>query len=276
MAKSSLLSLAIALAVFGTAVMVGHPPWGAVTGIAILLTALAVAVGALTASSEDYTIEPRATRQRIPNSLATLSATAILAVYAAGYYRTRPAEDKFEAQEARRNAAAPAVAEVVVPKPALPAVPVPPALPRSAVPQRKTADAQRPSDAVPSAPTAPRSDEVPSATLSAASLPPAVAPEAVAPDAVRPETKYYKDGTYLSWGFCRHGSIQASVVIQDGQIASAEIAQCQTRYSCSWIFNLPGQVVTRQSTNVDYVTGATESTDAFHDAVSNALAIAHE
>jgi uncharacterized protein with FMN-binding domain len=81
----------------------------------------------------------------------------------------------------------------------------------------------------------------------------------------------YRDGTYLGWGSCRHGDIQASVVIEGGRIASATIAQCLTRYSCSWIDKLPGQVVSRQSTSVDYVSGATQSTDAFSDAVAEAL-----
>jgi uncharacterized protein with FMN-binding domain len=60
-------------------------------------------------------------------------------------------------------------------------------------------------------------------------------------------------------------------VIEGGRIASATIAQCLTRYSCSWIDALPGQVVSRQNTNVDYVSGATQSTDAFADAVTEAL-----
>jgi uncharacterized protein with FMN-binding domain len=80
-----------------------------------------------------------------------------------------------------------------------------------------------------------------------------------------------KDGTYLGWGSSRHGDIQASVVIEGGRIASATIAQCLTRYSCSWIAALPPQVVARQSPNVDYVSGATQSTNAFYDAVVDAL-----
>jgi len=81
----------------------------------------------------------------------------------------------------------------------------------------------------------------------------------------------FKDGTYLGWGYCRHGDIQASVAVEAGRIVSATIARCLTRYSCSWIEALPGQVVSRQSPEVDYVSGATESTDAFHDAVADAL-----
>ena len=86
----------------------------------------------------------------------------------------------------------------------------------------------------------------------------------------------YKDGTFSGWGRCRHGSIEASVSIEGGRIVATEITQCLTRYSCSWIDNLPGQVVSRQSADVDYVSGATESTDAFYDAVSAALASARE
>ncbi len=82
----------------------------------------------------------------------------------------------------------------------------------------------------------------------------------------------YKDGTYTGWGTSRHGDIQAAVVIEGGRIASATIAQCLTRYSCSWISPLPPQVVTRQSAEVDYVSGATQSTNAFYYAVLEALA----
>jgi uncharacterized protein with FMN-binding domain len=80
-----------------------------------------------------------------------------------------------------------------------------------------------------------------------------------------------KDGTYTGWGSCRHGDIQAQVVIAAGRIASASISQCWTRYPCSWVAMLPGQVVARQSQNVDYVSGATESTNAFYDAIVEAL-----
>jgi uncharacterized protein with FMN-binding domain len=81
----------------------------------------------------------------------------------------------------------------------------------------------------------------------------------------------WKDGTYTGWGTSRHGDIQASVVVEGGRIASAVIAQCLTRYSCSWIAMLPPQVAIRQSPEVDYVSGATQSTNAFYYAVVDAL-----
>jgi len=61
------------------------------------------------------------------------------------------------------------------------------------------------------------------------------------------------------------------VVIEAGRIVSAEISNCQTRYPCDVIEKLPPQVITRQSPNVQRVSGATESADAFYSAVYFAL-----
>jgi uncharacterized protein with FMN-binding domain len=80
-----------------------------------------------------------------------------------------------------------------------------------------------------------------------------------------------KDGTYSGWGTSRHGDIQATVQIKDGKIIFAAITECLTRYSCSWIAALPPQVLSRQSPEVDFVSGATESTNAFYYAVVQAL-----
>jgi uncharacterized protein with FMN-binding domain len=100
---------------------------------------------------------------------------------------------------------------------------------------------------------------------------PAAPPQTPAP-AVTPAAARYKDGTYTGWGTCRHGDIQATVVISSGRILSASISQCWTRYPCSWIAALPPQVAQRQSPEVDYVSGATQSTNAFYYAVVDALA----
>ncbi len=81
----------------------------------------------------------------------------------------------------------------------------------------------------------------------------------------------YTDGVYFGWGSSRHGDIQAEVEILHGRIVSAKIAQCLTRYSCSWISALPAQVIARQSPDVDYVSGATQSTNAYYYAVVDAL-----
>ncbi len=88
---------------------------------------------------------------------------------------------------------------------------------------------------------------------------------------VAQSTPRYKDGTYSGWGSSRHGDIEATIVIDGGRITVSRISMCLTRYSCSWIAPLPPQVLARQSGNVDYVSGATESAIAFYDAIAESL-----
>jgi uncharacterized protein with FMN-binding domain len=107
----------------------------------------------------------------------------------------------------------------------------------------------------------------PAAPAVAEPVPVASAPAAPAP----PPAPKWKDGTYTGWGTCRHGDIQAQVVIEGGRITSATISQCLTRYSCDVIGRLPPEVPQRQSAEVDYVSGATQSTNAFYYAVIEAL-----
>jgi len=61
------------------------------------------------------------------------------------------------------------------------------------------------------------------------------------------------------------------VIIEGGRIQGATIIQCNTRYSCDVIDMLPPQVAARQSADVDYVSRATESANAFYYAVDEAL-----
>src|SRR5262249_26106683 len=113
---------------------------------------------------------------------------------------------------------------------------------------------------------------IPASTV--AELPAAIVEHAApmpVPAVPEPPKSQYKDGTYLGWGTSRHGDIQAQVVIESGRIASATIAQWLTRYSWSVIDKLPPQVAQRQSPETDYVSGATQSTNAFYYAVVEAL-----
>lgn len=64
------------------------------------------------------------------------------------------------------------------------------------------------------------------------------------------------------------------VEIKDGRIISAAITDCRTRYSCDVIAHLVPQVVARQSQEIDNVSGATQSADAFYGAITAALASA--
>ena len=206
--------------------------------------------------------------------LVALSSAAILAIYAAGYVRTRGAADRFAAEAAPRRAPA-ANPPLVQSPPPLPPVqqgePVIPPPTRQIETRARAVAGQTPAVTSAPAPHVVQEPAVPAPSPAITEYEPPSAPSAP-PEVPAPAVEArFKDGAYLGWGYCRHGDIQASVVVEAGRITSATIARCLTRYSCSWIEALPGQVGSRQSPEVDYVSGATESTDAFHDAVADAL-----
>ena len=266
-----------------------------------------------------------------------LGSFAVMGVYAAGWYRTKAAAERFASDAVARRPPAPssderpriqAVERVAAPGSAIVAPPagprgmaaaaaagtslragaqagVPPLPPMTRLaPVLAQAPEPSPPADIPSgstvAPVPPSVGVRPSAadglvaretaTAATASLSapvdsaphpaaPVAAPSAaparqLEPTAHQPEPAVakWKDGTYFGWGTSRHGDIQAAVTIQAGRITSALISQCLTRYSCSWISALPPQVVTRQGAEVDYVSGATQSTNAFYYAVLEALA----
>jgi uncharacterized protein with FMN-binding domain len=270
MDKSTLLLLAIVLAVFGTSVAAGHPAWGTFTGIAIVLLAAGLAAGTLPLDSQAYFDERIGPSQRISNSLITLSSAAIVAIYAAGYHRTSSAAHRFDSQTSQQRTSA-TIVGVAPPAAVNQAIHTPPASP--AAPPAKKNNPRPPASARKTQPNDPRT--TPPAPATADNPSPAAAPAA----------SRYKDGVYLAWGSCPHGDIEVSVSIEGGKIASTAISQCLTRYSCSWIApkipggglpDLPSQVVDRQSPKVDYVSGATESSYAFADAVAAALSKALE
>ncbi len=84
-----------------------------------------------------------------------------------------------------------------------------------------------------------------------------------------------KDGSYSGSGMSRHGGVSVQVTIQKGRIVSAPITGVTTRYSRSVIAGLPASVVSAQSSQIDLVSGATDSSMAYVQAVSQALAQAH-
>ena len=282
MSKINLLLLAIALTIFGISVTFGHPAWGTITGLAMLILAAGIAVGAmpLRLESEDYIVDRSVAGQKISNNLVALSSAAILAVYAAGYHRTGSAADRFAAQTALPKAAAPIPPGDLTPIAPLSGVGATPAARPSLAPPVRAAhpsaasaavpnaapatEPTRDSQATPSAPVAPITSSA--ATTHDPGAEPAAPVEAIS-------QVHYKDGTYLGWGYCNHGDLQVSVVVQGGQITSAVIAQCLTRYPCSRIApTLPIQVLTRQSPEAyHFVSGATESSYAFYEAVAKAL-----
>jgi uncharacterized protein with FMN-binding domain len=243
----------------------------------------------------------RAPSGKVTNSLVALSSAAVLTVYAAGYVRTRSAAERFAVEAADLRTAVPFAGAATAAPPrefvdAVPAAETAPAGP--AAPDPKSV-----SGGLPAGTVSPESSRGPIVNSTGVASPtePALQPappteEPIAPSPAAPTTNaapadidskaaeppaappaarqaQYKDGTYLGWGYSRHGDIQASVSVQDGRIVSAQITQCLTRYSCDVIDTLPSQVISRQNAFVDLISGATESANAFSNAIYRALAL---
>jgi NosR/NirI family nitrous oxide reductase transcriptional regulator len=96
-------------------------------------------------------------------------------------------------------------------------------------------------------------------------------PIAIAREPTSAAAAKWRDGTYTGLGDSPHGDIEARVVIKDGRIVEAGIATCDTRYPCDVIAPLIHQPVERQSPDVDYMSHATESSDAYYNALVAAL-----
>ena len=82
----------------------------------------------------------------------------------------------------------------------------------------------------------------------------------------------YRDGTYKATGNGRHGPIEATIVIKNGKITSANVSSCGTRYPCSDVNPLINEVLSRQAAPTHYVSGATDSSQSYYQAVKSALA----
>jgi len=212
-------------------------------------------------------------RTRITKRLVALSSAAILSVYAAGYVATQSAEQQIAAQ------AAPAA--VVIRTVATQSAPLTAALapsatqaPATAAPEAAappTAASAAPAASAPAVTQAAAAPAVPAASAPASSHAATAAAPAPSPTKTV-QAGAYRDGTYVGAGFNRHANIRATVVVQNGRIVSAQATQCETRYPCSLIDGLPSQVVSRQKAQVNLVSGATDSSRAYLQAVTQALA----
>jgi uncharacterized protein with FMN-binding domain len=232
---------------------------------------------------------------KISNDLVAASCAAVLAVYAAGYSRTREAARRFEIHTRERRPVVPTEPAAASPRPAVIAAPPrqssppkPPSpiaarklRPKSAVSSAAVAAAPQPPVAAPattvdaltvaagpSSPGAPR--EIQPVPLPAQDTSPET-PIAITREPASASAPKWRDGTYTGLGDSPHGDIEARVVIRDGRIVEAGIATCGTRYPCSVIDPLIHQPVERQSPAVDYMSHATESSDAYYDALVAAL-----
>ncbi|HYA16771.1 MAG TPA: FMN-binding protein [Bryobacteraceae bacterium] len=211
---------------------------------------------------------PNKANKKVANSLVALSSAAVLAVYSAGYVRTKAAAEKFvqQADDRRPRQAPPARPEIV--EASLKTAPAP--VPVEAKAEPKPEEAREKPKAVEKAPSA---DAAPAPAPAAAPVVAAAPAAAAAPMSPPPP---WKDGIWKGWGTCRHGDIQAAVKIENGKITQAGVSDCETRYSCDIIDKLPPEVLQRQTADVDRVGGATQSSDAFYYAVYEALRQAAE
>ncbi len=172
-------------------------------------------------------------RGKLAGSLIGLSSAAVMSIYTLGYLNTRSVESQF------------ATANPSTPDTAITNVTSPPASSTSV--SRNVVPTPTPA-ATPSSSGGSSSTGSPTTAQSG-----------------------YKDGTYTGSGNSRHGGIDVSVVIQNGQIASIQITGCHTRYSCADVDPLVNLIIQRQTVPAAHVSGATDSSSALRQAVSQAL-----
>lgn len=197
---------------------------------------------------------PRRSPKQVTRTLAGVGSAAILSIYAVGYLQTRAAEAQLSGT-AVPISAAPTVTAIPGATLFAGAVATPTPMPMTPTPAATAAQ-----------PTAPGSRG------SSGSAPTATQPPPPPPTATPTAASRYKDGTYVANGSSRHGDIGATVVIQGGRIVSARVTSCQTHYPCHYVNPLVNEVLSKQDTPTDYVSGATDSSRAYRQAVANALA----
>lgn len=209
-------------------------------------SALAVAVNKAdaTIATVDSKTQIVSARSATRDVTAAETTTTIATATGARAANAKPATEKQSLPVAVLATSAPAIpTAIVAPTPVVPTLMVPtPVVPTLVVPT-PTAPA--------AAPVAPTPTDASGASAAPAKL---------------------KDGEYTGYGTSRHGDVEVYLETTDGKITYVKISQCLTQYSCSWISDLPKQVLARQSARVDGVSGATQSANAFYYAVVQALA----
>jgi uncharacterized protein with FMN-binding domain len=229
---------------------------------------------------------------KISNDLVAVSCAAVLSVYSAGYWRTRDAARRFETQAEQRRPAQPEPAVVIERQPtdaqtASPTQPSPESRPPISSPievpaaPSATSIAKSPPNGNAAAANSQLQVASPQATLPplADTRAVAIAEASVAADPASSATpapvaapsSNWRDGTYSGWGTSRHGEIKAQVVIKNGRIVESSVASCETRWPCDVITDIFHQPVERQNADVDRVSRATESSNAYYYALVAAL-----
>lgn len=130
----------------------------------------------------------------------------------------------------------------------------------SAGPMASTASAPSAGPTSPAPASTPASTPAPSASATAA----APAPESP-----------YLDGLYTAKGIrTGHGDMEATVEIAGGRIASIVVSTCRMRWPCTDVDPMIPRMIRAQRPGVPIITGATQSSDSFSTAVTEALALA--
>jgi uncharacterized protein with FMN-binding domain len=189
-------------------------------------------------------------KDRMHPGLVALSATAITAIYVAGYMRTQAADASIAAAASAASSPTALVAPAAPPvASSAPTVAPTPLLPRGggAGPGGSPGRRGVPSTAPPPTPQA-----------------------AAAPSAAQSGPSY-KDGTYTGQGSSRRGDVWVSITVAGSHITDVTITRSTLQYPLRDIAGLPDEVVQRQSAQVDTVSRATYSSQAFRSAVSQAL-----
>jgi len=182
---------------------------------------------------------------RMRRGMVALSASAIAAVYMAGYLRTQSADASIGAASVALSPGVTASAAIATNPPASATATAIPQLPP--VIQRQV-------------PVAARAGPTPQPTAPPAAL-----------TAPQQGQSSLRDGTFTGQGSSRRGDVWVSVDVQAGRIANVTITRSTLQYPLRDIAGLPSQVVQRQSAQVDIVSRATYSSQAFKQAVSRAL-----
>lgn len=230
-----------------------------------------------------------------------LSSAAVFAVYSAGYLRTQSAAEALDLETAASRAAGrrevPATPVDSAPLQALrdtvaalqdsapparvvaaavdstkrpeasPVTPVAAAVEPSPPPTTPTASLPADSSPKASVPSMPEYAPPPPAPTSTTAAPPDSAMASPAPKVVKP----LRDGVFHGYGSSRHGDIEVRIEVVGQKVVYAEISRCLTRWPCTIVERLPAQVIDRQTADVDIITGATASSDAFYMAVLDAF-----
>jgi uncharacterized protein with FMN-binding domain len=195
--------------------------------------------------------------KKMPRRLVALSASAVATIYLAGLMSTQPVAESVAATAADTSVVA--TTDLISTATSTPSVVV-----GASAAATPTASATATSTAAGAATPGTSATATPATASTATPGTSAMATSTATGSA-------YADGTYSATGTSRFGNVTASVTIASGKISNVQITKVTTSFPMSRIASLPAQVISAQSANVNVVTGATYSSQAFKQAVQTAL-----